>query len=366
MGFSLFKAMFVDEAEITVKGGKGGDGCSAFLREKFRPKGGPAGGDGGRGGSVYAEVAPGLRTLVDLRSPRKIKASNGMPGEGKKKTGHSGGDVIIKVPPGTIVRDAETAEIIADLKKPRQRALLAQGGKGGRGNAKFATPVIRAPTKFEIGEPGEEKKLLLDLRLLADAGTVGPPNAGKSTLIGAISTARPKVADYPFTTLTPSVGLVETADFRSFTIADIPGLIEFAHQGKGLGHKFLRHLGRTYVLVHLIPLCGDEIDAEVENALENYRMIENELDAYGHELAGKPRIEVISKADLAGSEDVINAVSDTITREAGLDSPPLVISSITGRGLKELVYKISDFLKEDQDRWPESHIADILFDDTDL
>ncbi len=366
MGFSLFKSMFVDEVEITVKGGKGGDGCSAFLREKFRPKGGPAGGDGGRGGSVYAEVTPGLRTLVDFRSRRKIKADNGLHGEGKKKTGRSGEDIIIDVPPGTIIRDADTGEIIADLKKPRQRALLAQGGTGGRGNAKFATSTVRAPTKFEPGKPGEEKRLLFDLRLLADAGTVGPPNAGKSTLIGAISTARPKVADYPFTTLSPSVGLVETGDFRSFTIADIPGLIEFAHQGKGLGHKFLRHLGRTHVLVHLIPLSGDEIDAEVGNALENYRMIENELNAYGHDLDGKPRIEVISKADLALSEDVISSVSDTITREAGLDSPPLAISSVTGRGLKELIYKISDFLKEDVDRWPESHIADLLFDDTDL
>jgi len=174
------------------------------------------------------------------------------------------------------------------------------------------------------------------------------------------------VADYPFTTLSPSVGLVEADDFRCFTIADIPGLIEFAHQGKGLGHKFLRHLGRTHVLVHLIPLSGDEIDAEVGNAMDNYRMIENELNAYGHDLPGKPRIEVISKADLALSEDVISAVSDTITREAGLDSPPLIISSVTGRGLKELIYKISDFLKEDVDRWPESHIADLLFDDTDL
>ncbi len=358
--------MFVDEAEITVKAGNGGRGCSAFLREKFRPMGGPAGGDGGRGGSVYAEVAPGLRTLIDFRSKRKLKAENGRPGEGKNKTGRSGEDIVIKIPPGTIIRDAKTGEIIADLHKYDHRALLAKGGQGGRGNARFATPTQRAPTKFEEGKTGEEIKLTLELRLLADAGTVGPPNSGKSTLIGAISTAKPKVADYAFTTLAPSVGLVEAAEFRCFTIADIPGLIEFAHEGKGLGHQFLRHLGRTRVLIHLIPIMGTEPEVEIENALKNYRMIDNELKAFGHGLNEKPRIDVISKVDLAYDEGVIAKVSDTIMRETGLDEPPLAISSITGRGLKELVIKISDMFKEDEDRWPESHIADLLFDEHDI
>jgi GTP-binding protein len=358
--------MFVDEVEITVRGGKGGDGCTAFLREKYRPKGGPAGGDGGRGGSVYAEVSPGLRTLVDFRSKRNIKATGGFPGEGKKRSGRAGEDVVIKVPLGTIIRDAKTGEIIADMKKREQRSLLAKGGAGGRGNARFATPTKRAPVKHENGGPGEERRLLLDLRVLADAGTVGPPNAGKSTLIGAISTARPRVADYPFTTLAPSVGLVRVGDFSSFTIADIPGLIEFAHQGKGLGHQFLRHLGRTQVLVHLIPLSGADAETEAEDALSNFRMIESELVAFGHGLSEKPRIDIISKADLALNEDIINGVAECIRRECGLESPPLAISSHTGRGLKELVEKIYEYIKEDTDRWPESHIADILFNERDV
>ena len=358
--------MFVDEAEITVKAGNGGNGCSAFLREKFRPKGGPAGGDGGGGGDVIAEVAPGLRTLSDFRSKKRIKAKNGRPGEGRHRTGRSGEDAIIQVPPGTIIRNTETGEIIADLSKYDQRALLVKGGRGGRGNARFATASQRVPTKFEEGTPGEKIKLSFELRLLADTGTVGSPNSGKSTLIGAISTANPKVADYAFTTLAPSVGLVEAPEYNCFTIADIPGLIEFAHEGKGLGHQFLRHLGRTRVLIHLIPIMGIEPEDEIESALGNYRMIENELKAYGHGLNEKPMIEVISKVDLAYNEDVITKVSDTIMREAGLDKPPLAISSITGRGLKELVSMISDMFKEDEDRWPESNITDLLFDEQDV
>jgi GTP-binding protein len=358
--------MFIDEVEITVKGGNGGDGCTAFLREKYKPKGGPAGGDGGDGGSVYAEPAPGLRTLIDFRSRRTIKAANGKPGEGKNCTGRSGDDVVIKVPIGTIIRDRETAEIIADMKKRGQQSLLAKGGSGGRGNARFATSTNRAPTKHEKGRQGEVKRLTLDLRVLANAGTVGPPNAGKSTLIGAISTARPRVADYPFTTLVPSVGLVKVGDYSSFTIADIPGLMEFAHKGKGLGHAFLRHLGRTKVLVHLIPLSGADEGTEIDGAVKNFKMIENELKAYGHGLTSKPRIDVISKADLAINEDVINRVAESIREESGRDSPPLAISSHTGRGLKELVERIYDYVKEDIDRWPESYIADILFDERDL
>jgi GTP-binding protein len=358
--------MFVDEVKITVKGGKGGDGCMAFLREKYRPKGGPAGGDGGHGGSVYAEVAPGLRTLVDFRSRRVVRAESGKPGGGKNKTGRSADDVVIKVPPGTIVKDAETGDVIADLKQKDQRALLAKGGKGGRGNARFATPVKRAPTHFEFGRPGVEKKLLLELRVLADAGTVGPPNAGKSTLISTISTAKPRVADYPFTTLSPSVGLVRVGDSTSFTIADIPGLIEFAHQGKGLGHKFLRHLGRTKVLLHLIPLTGADAETEAKSALDNFNMIRGELEAYGHGLAKKPRIDIISKADLARDEDVIKKVAQKIMRAGNLDSPPIAVSSHTGRGINELIGKILTYLEDETEHWPESHIADVLFDDREV
>ncbi len=358
--------MFVDEAEITVKGGHGGDGCTAFLREKYRPKGGPAGGDGGKGGSVYARVAPGLRTLVDFRSRRTVTAPPGNPGSGKDKTGRGGKDVVIDFPPGTMIRDAETGELIADLKRLDQRALLAKGGDGGRGNARFATSINRAPVKHENGRPGEEKHLKLELRLLADAGTVGPPNAGKSTLIGAVSTVSPRVADYPFTTLAPSVGLVKVGNYASFTFADIPGLIEFAHQGKGLGHEFLRHLGRTSVLVHLIPMSGADADDEVANAVKSYDMIGNELTAYGHSLDEKPVIEVISKADLAQNEEILENVAGAITRAGNLDSPPIIISSRTGRGLKELVDRIYDYLKEDTDSWPESHIADVVFDGEDI
>jgi len=358
--------MFVDEVKITVKGGKGGDGIMAFLREKCRPKGGPAGGDGGHGGSVYAEVASGLRTLVDFRSLRVIRAENGKPGGGKNKTGRSGDDVVFKVPPGTIIKDAETGELIADLKKKDQRALIAKGGKGGRGNARFATPVKRAPTHFTLGKPGDEKKLLLELRVLADAGAVGPPNAGKSTLISTISTAKPRVADYPFTTLTPSVGLVRVGESTSFTIADIPGLIEFAHEGKGLGHKFLRHLGRTKVLLHLIPLTGADADAEIESALRNFNMIRDELEAYAHGLANKPRIDIISKADLARDEDLIDKVAKKIMEAGNLESPPIAVSSHTGRGINELIKKILSYLEDDTEHWPESHIADVLFDDREI
>jgi GTP-binding protein len=300
---------------------------------------------------------------VDFRSRRKIRAENGRPGQGKKRTGRSGEDIVIKVPPGTIIRDAETGEIIADLKKRDQRALLAEGGEGGRGNARFATPTDRAPTRFEKGKPGEEKKLILDLRVLADAGTVGPPNAGKSTLIRTISTAQPRVGDYPFTTLTPSVGLVRAGEFQSFTIADIPGLIEFAHKGKGLGHKFLRHLGRTKVLIHLIPLSGTDIRTEIEDAIKNFKMIDGELSAYGHDLDKKPRIDIISKADLALDEGVIDKVANAIQDVAGLESPPIAVSSHTGRGLKELVKEILKYLEEEAEPWPESYIADLLFDD---
>ncbi len=335
----------------------------AFLREKYRPKGGPAGGDGGRGGSVYAEVAPGLRTLVDFRSRRVIKAESGRPGEGKNCHGRSGSNVSIEVPPGTIIRDADSGQVIADMKKPGQKALLAKGGKGGRGNARFATPTNRAPIKFEIGKPGEEKRLVLDLRVLADAGTVGPPNAGKSTLIGRISTAKPKVADYPFTTLTPSIGLVRVAENQSFTIADIPGLIELAHEGKGLGHKFLRHLGRTRVLVHLVPLMGTDIETEVRNGVESYNMINGELGAYGHGLAERPRIVVISKADLALEENIPARVAEEVRKAGDLETAPLIISSVTGRGLDELVHRIVDYLEDKENNWPESYITNLLFDD---
>ncbi|MFH1675765.1 MAG: Obg family GTPase CgtA [bacterium] len=247
-------AMFVDEVEITVRAGKGGDGCMAFLREKYRPMGGPAGGNGGRGGSIIFQAHDGLRTLADFRGRRIISAKPGQPGTGRNCHGRGAKNLIIRVPVGTIIRDRQSGEIIGDLTKHGKKITIVKGGKGGRGNAQFATSTNRAPRKFEKGEPGEERKLLLELRLLADVGLVGLPNAGKSTLIGALSTVRPKVADYPFTTLLPSVGVVRLGEFASFTMADIPGLIAFAHQGKGLGHQFLKHISRTSVICHLIEI----------------------------------------------------------------------------------------------------------------
>jgi len=344
--------MFVDEVDIVVRAGRGGDGCLAFLREKYRPLGGPAGGKGGRGGSVVFQTHPGLRTLADFRGRRVIVAPSGKPGVGRNRNGKSAKNLVVKVPVGTIVRDKSTGEIIADLTVQKQKVVIAQGGKGGRGNASFATSTNRAPRKFEKGEPGEERDLTLELRLLADVGLVGLPNAGKSTLIGVVSTVRPKVADYPFTTLRPSVGVVRLGDFASFTMADIPGLIAMAHEGKGLGHQFLRHIRRTSVICHLveIPLYADTPRERFEIMVSGYRTIRAELEAYDTELASKPEIVCWTKADILpveALEDFKAEYLNPFIQETGCPGTVMVISAVRGDGLAGLLGRVGEMLSLD-------------------
>jgi len=347
--------MFIDEVDITIRAGRGGDGCLAFLREKYRPMGGPAGGDGGRGGSIVFQAHPGLRTLADFRGRRILAAKNGQPGEGRNRHGKSASNLVIRVPVGTIIRDRSTGEIIGDLTRPRQKITVAKGGEGGRGNARFATSTNRAPRKFERGEPGEERDLTLELRLLADIGLVGIPNAGKSTLIGAVSTVRPKVADYPFTTLMPSVGVVRLGDFASFTMADIPGLIEFAHEGKGLGHQFLKHIRRTEIICHLveIPLYSDSAEERFRAMVDAYQTIRGELKAYDEELAAKREIVCWTKSDILPKDDLEkfrNKYFEKFIAETGCPEPLMVISAVTGDGIGHLLGKLAKMLDLDLKR----------------
>lgn len=354
--------MFVDEVDIKVRAGRGGDGCMAFLREKYRPLGGPAGGDGGRGGSVVFQAHPGLRTLADFRGRRVLAAKNGQPGEGRNRHGKSASNLVVKVPVGTIIRDRTTGEIIGDLTKPRQKITVAKGGRGGRGNARFATSTNRAPRKFEQGEPGEKRELTLELRLLADVGLVGLPNAGKSTLIGAVSTVRPKVADYPFTTLMPSVGVVRLGDFASFTMADIPGLIEFAHEGKGLGHRFLRHIRRTEIICHLveIPLYSDSPDERFRTMVDAYKTIRKELAEYEEELALKRAVVCWTKSDILPKDELENFRNKYLQKfvsETGCPEPVIVISAVTGDGVGKLLGKLAEMLELDLRRFEDDRQA---------
>ncbi len=284
--------MFIDSAKIHVKAGDGGNGVISFRREKYVPKGGPDGGDGGDGGSVYIVADRNLTTLLDFRYAHHYKAERGAHGQGSRKSGSSGNDVIIKVPCGTLIKDAETGEVLGDLTEHGAKLLVAKGGKGGRGNQHFATPTNRAPRYAEPGQPGEERTLELELKLLADVGLVGFPNAGKSTLISVLSAAKPKIADYPFTTLEPNLGIVRYQDYKSFVMADIPGIIEGASEGKGLGLKFLKHIERTKVLAILLPANSPNLKGE-------YNILMNELKKFSPVLAEKPKVVVISKMDIA-------------------------------------------------------------------
>jgi GTP-binding protein len=290
--------MFIDYAEIKAVAGAGGSGMIAFRREKFVPKGGPSGGDGGKGGSVFARANPQMGTLIDCHFKKFYRGGRGGHGSGKNATGIGGKNVHIEMPIGTVIKDKKSGEIVADLTEPGQVVMLAKGGRGGRGNARFATPTRRAPQFSEEGEPGEEKDLILELKLLADVGIVGFPNVGKSTLLSAVSAARPKVADYPFTTLIPHLGIVQTDHHRSFVLADLPGLIEGAHLGKGLGHRFLKHIERTRLLIYLL-------DASAENPAEDFKKLKNELKMFEPRLIKKPflvalnKIDLLSKAELA-------------------------------------------------------------------
>lgn len=316
---------FIDQAKITVKAGNGGDGCKSFRREKYIPRGGPDGGDGGRGGHVYFLADARLRTLQDFRYKKQYQAKHGQPGMGAKKFGKNGEDVVIKVPCGTIVYD-ENDNILADLVRDKQKELVANGGRGGKGNVRFATSTNRVPTYSEEGKPGEEKELRLELKLIADVGLVGKPNAGKSTLLSRMSAAKPKIAGYAFTTLNPMLGIVSIGDFDSYVMADIPGLIEGAHEGKGLGHQFLRHVERTGILIYLIDLS----DPSPEQTIKDLR---HELESYNVELIGKKSLVVYNKTDLF--EDIPE-----------VDEKGLMISAVTGTGLDELKKEIARLLKE--------------------
>lgn len=321
---------FVDQARIVVHGGNGGNGAIAFRREKFVPKGGPAGGDGGDGGSVILVADEGLSTLLDFRYRHDYQGPAGERGGNKDKYGRKGEDMLLRVPAGTEVYDDETGELLADLRTNGQRFVVAQGGKGGRGNMHFATPTDRAPRKAEPGQPGQERTVRLELKLLADVGLVGFPNVGKSSLIARISAARPKVADYPFTTLIPNLGMVQLSDERSFVVADVPGLIEGAHEGAGLGHRFLRHLERTRVLVHLLEV--NEVPGRAP--LQDYKTLRRELELYDPRMAGRAEVVVLNKMDLPASRKKLATLQRHFAKK-GL--PFLAISAATGEGIPELL-----------------------------
>lgn len=333
---------FVDEARIEVKAGKGGNGVASFRREKFIPKGGPDGGDGGRGGSIYAVADRNINTLIDYRYTRKFLAKNGENGRGSDCYGKGAPDIELKVPVGTVITDKNTGEVIADLDRNGQRALLAKGGKGGLGNLHFKSSTNRAPRQCTPGEPGEERELNLELRVLADVGLLGLPNAGKSTLISAVSNAKPKIADYPFTTLHPHLGVVRVGPETSFVIADIPGLIEGASEGAGLGHLFLRHLSRTSLLLHVIDVAPVD---ETTDPIAAARAIVKELYNFDPALADKPRWLVLNKMDLV-PEDEREEVIAQYRREFGDETPIFPISAATREGCDTLVKAISEDLQQ--------------------
>jgi GTP-binding protein len=322
--------MFVDEVRITVKAGRGGDGACSFRREMFVPRGGPDGGDGGNGGNVLFTASQRLTTLLDLRYQKHYEAEDGRPGRGSNCTGRRGKDVTVLLPIGTVVYDDVTGEVLADLVAPGETVVIARGGRGGRGNSHFATSTNRVPTRFEQGAEGEERVLRLELKLLADVGLVGFPNAGKSTLIAAISAARPKIADYPFTTLVPNLGVVRWGSHRSFVVADIPGLIEGAHEGKGLGFQFLRHIERTAFLLHLI----DVSEWATEEPVASFEIMRQELAAYDSTLNQRPFAVVATKIDISGKSDRLAQLLAYCRRRTYKCFP---VSAATREGLDELV-----------------------------
>jgi len=327
--------VFVDQAKVYVKGGDGGNGIVSYRRETFVPLGGPAGGDGGRGASVVFIVDEGLRTLVDFRYQRHFKADKGENGGVKNQHGKNAKDMLVKVPPGTVVRDAATDDLLGDLTRHGQELVVARGGRGGRGNTRFASDVNKAPDMAEKGEPGQERDVILELKVLADVGLVGFPSVGKSTLLSVVSAAKPKIGDYHFTTLSPQLGVVDVGDGRSFVLADIPGLIEGAHTGQGLGHEFLRHVERTKVLVHVLDMAG----VEERDPIEDFQIIREELFAYDVRLNERPQLVLANKMDLVDAE--VN-----LERFRGLhpDIPVYPVSGVTKQGLQAALYAIADVL----------------------
>lgn len=333
--------MFVDQVKISLKAGDGGNGITAYRREKYVPFGGPAGGDGGKGASVVFEVDEGSRTLLDFRYQRHFKASKGENGQSSNMHGKNAEDLVLKVPPGTIIKNVETDEVLADLVEDGQRAVVAKGGRGGRGNSRFATPRNPAPDFSEKGEPGEELDVSLELKLLADVGLVGFPSVGKSTLLSIVSKAKPKIGAYHFTTIKPNLGVVSAPDQRSFVMADLPGLIEGASDGVGLGHQFLRHVERTKVIVHMIDMSG----SEGREPIEDYKVINQELVAYEQRLEDRPQIVVANKMDLPESQDNLILFKE----EIGEDVPVIPVSTITRDNIDQLLYAIADKLEEYKD-----------------
>lgn len=329
--------MFIDRAKISIKAGDGGDGISSFRREKYAPQGGPDGGDGGRGGDIVMIVDRNMNTLLDFRYKRKFKAVKGGDGQDNNKFGRNAEVVYIKVPTGTLVFDDETGELLADLVEDGQKTIIGKGGRGGRGNARFPNSVNRTPTFAEHGEPGEERQLRLELKLLADVGLVGYPSVGKSSLIASVSAARPDIAAYHFTTVTPVLGIIKIDDQTNFVMADIPGLIEGAHEGKGLGHEFLRHIERTRLIIHVLDVSG----MEGRDPLEDYRKINTELAAYNERLAGRPQIVAANKMDLPDARINYPAIAAALQAEGREVFP---ISAATGDGVKLLIQRAAELL----------------------
>jgi GTP-binding protein len=349
--------MFADRAKIFVKSGKGGDGHVSFRREKYVPNGGPDGGDGGNGGSVYFEIDEGLTTLTDFRHIRKYCAQNGQEGGKRNCAGKNGEDIVIKVPEGTVIKEAESGKVITDMSGDNRRFLLLKGGRGGNGNQHYATSTMQAPKYAQPGQPAQELELVLELKVIADVGLVGFPNVGKSTFLSKVTNARPKIANYHFTTLNPNLGVVDLEDARGFVIADIPGLIEGASEGVGLGHEFLRHIERTKLIVHIV----DAASTEGRNPIEDIYAINRELEAYNPEIAERPQIIAANKIDMIYAEDDPVAAIRAEFEPKGI--PVYEISAISGKGLRELLYAIRNRLDEldsepvifEQEFFPEFH-----------
>lgn len=333
--------MFVDQVKINLKAGDGGNGIVAYRREKYVPLGGPAGGDGGKGASVVFEVDEGLRTLLDFRFQRMFKAEKGENGQSSNMHGRGAKDLILKVPPGTIIKNAENGEVIADLVMHEQRAVVAKGGRGGRGNSRFATAANPAPEFSENGEPGEELEVILELKLMADVGLVGFPSVGKSTLLSIVSKAKPKIGAYHFTTIKPNLGVVQTKDNRSFVMADLPGLIEGASEGVGLGHQFLRHVERTRVIIHMIDMGR----TDGRDPYEDYLTINRELKNYNEKLAKRPQIVVANKMDMLGAEDNLALFKEEVGEELEI----IELSAATYQNIDQLLYRVADLLDETAD-----------------